>query len=242
MARYDEIGGGYAAQRLPEPTWQAEIDDALDGCESVVNVGAGTGNYEPETKSVVGVEPSITMATQRSIGTSVLGIAEALPFPDDCFDAAMAVLTVHHWSDRATGLGEMRRVAGVQVVVLFEPLTSHRFWLTDYFEVTSATETNAPGIDDIREHLDVTEVRTLWVPSKCRDGVAAAYWGRPEMYLNPAVQGSMSYLSLMAPEVRHRGIAQLENDLKSGRWDEMHGHLRKQERADYGYRLIRAES
>ncbi len=238
MARYDTIGTGYSTQRLPEPTWQAEIIDALSGCESIVNVGAGTGNYEPSEKAVVGVEPSATMLAQRSHGESIQGVAEALPFKDNSFDAAMGVLTVHHWKDRTAGLNEMRRVAPRQVIFVFEPLIAHNFWLTKYFGSMNETETNAPGVAGIGEHLDIVEVRTLWVPNNCSDGVAAAYWGRPEMYLEPAVQASMSYLAMMEPTERTAGIAQLADDLESGRWDDKHGHLRNQEKADYGYRLV----
>ncbi len=238
MARYDTIGTGYSTQRLPEPSWQAEIDDALSGCQRIINVGAGTGNYEPKAETVVGVEPSATMLSQRRSGTSVQGVAEALPFPDDSFDAAMGVLTVHHWSDRAAGLNEMRRVAPRQVIFVFEPLIAHNFWLTNYFGSMNDTETNAPGVEDIGEHLHITEVRTLWIPNDCCDGVAAAYWGRPEAYLDPAAQASMSYLSMMEPDERAAGIARLADDLKSGRWDHEHGHLRNQDKADYGYRLV----
>ncbi len=241
-ARYDSIGTNYSTQRLPEPTWQAEINAALSGSERIVNVGAGTGNYEPEGRFVIGVEPSRTMLDQRQSGTSVQGVAEALPFPDRSFDAALAILTVHHWADRASGLQEMARVAPRQVLFIFEPLMAHGHWITSYFDSMNATETNAPGIDDIAEHLNIVEVRTLWVPAVCRDGVAAAYWARPEKYLDPEVQASASYLAMMEPDVRNRGISKLGQDLESGRWDEKYGHLRSQDRADYGYRLAIAEN
>lgn len=236
--RYDTIGKNYSTQRHPEPTWQVEIDDALKASERIVNVGAGTGNYEPAGHVVIGVEPSATMLSQREAGISVQGVAESLPFSDGAFDAALAILTVHHWTDQAAGLKEMARVAPKQVLFIFEPLKAHGHWITSYFDSMSKTETDAPGVDDIREHLDVNEVRTLWVPATCRDGVAAAYWAQPEKYLDPEVQASASYLAMMDPKVRAKGLNRLADDLSTGRWDAQHGHLRTQNRADYGYRLL----
>ena len=123
---YDRIGKGYAAQRIPEPTWVAQIHAALGDAESVLNVGAGSGNYEPTDRSVVALEPSPEMLSQRGIpNPAVQGVAEHLPFPADTFDAAMGTLTVHHWTDQAAGLRELRRVSGRQVLVVYDPVVAH---------------------------------------------------------------------------------------------------------------------
>lgn len=242
---YDRIGQGYAARRVPEPSWVAQIDAALGDARSVLNVGAGSGNYEPVQRSVIALEPSWTMLTQRSNAhPAVQGAAEALPFPRDAFDAAMGTFTVHHWSDRDAGLLELRRVARRQVLVVYEPLVALGFWLVDYFPeaAQSPTEVNAPTTDDIATVLDVEEVQTMWIPAECNDGVAAAFWRRPEAYLDPAVQQSMSILALLPDDVRERGLSRLAADLDDGSWYERHAHLLDQERADYGYRLVVAQN
>lgn len=238
---YDRIGRGYAAQRVPEPTWVAQIDAALGGAESVLNVGAGSGNYEPEDRFVVALEPSSAMLTQRSNPHPTLqGIAEQLPFPDDTFDAAMGILTVHHWTDQLAGLRELHRVSKRQVLVVFEPLEAHRFWLLDYFpEVLAApTESNAPTPDSLGDTLEVIDVQVMWIPADCSDGVAAAYWRRPEAYLAPEIQRSMSILALLPDDVLARGTDRLASDLADGTWLARHGDLLEHDRADYGYRLV----
>lgn len=223
----------------------AAIHTALGDAATIVNVGAGAGSYEPRDRTVVAVDPSPTMLAQRRgrSGLVVRGVAEALPFADGTFEAALAVLTVHHWRDRAAGLGEMRRVSRRQVVFFFEPLESHGYWALDYFPgaVDLPFERDAPGEDDLRAALSVRDVRPVLVPADCRDGFGAAYWARPEAYLDPAVHAGMSWLALLPAAVVRRGTARLRRDLESGEWDRRHGHLRTQAFYDGGYRLAIAE-
>ena len=243
-ATYDRIGVGYAAKRVPEPRWVAQIDAALGEARSVLNVGAGSGNYEPVDRRVVALEPSATMIAQRADGNPVVrGVAEQLPFGDGRFDASMAVLTVHHWTDRTAGLTELRRVSGRQVLVVYEPLVSHSFWLVDYFPevLTADLEADAPTPEEVGRHLRLLDVQTMWIPADCSDGVAAAYWRRPEAYLDPGVQRSMSVLALLPDDVVARGVASLAADLADGTWHRRHGHLLERSEADYGYRLVIAE-
>lgn len=242
---YDQIGRGYAAQRVPEPTWVAQLDAALGDAESVLNVGAGSGNYEPTARSVVALEPSSEMLTQRSNPhPAVQGAAEQLPFRNGTFDAAMGTFTVHHWTDQPAGLRELRRVSKRQVLVVCESLEAHDFWLLDYFPEVLAvpTESNAPTPDTLSAVLDIVDVQTLWIPAECSDGVAAAYWRRPEAYLDPDVQQSMSILALLPHDVIARGAARLGSDLEDGTWLAHHAHLLEQDTADYGYRLVVAGS
>lgn len=242
---YDQIGRGYAAKRVAEPTWAVQIDAALGDSQLVLNVGAGSGNYEPPGRSVVALEPSAGMLVQRVNSHPALqGAAEHLPFRSDTFDAAMGTFTVHHWTDRAAGLQELRRVSKRQVLVVYEPLEAHRFWLVDYFpEVLDArTESAAPTPDDIGRYLNIVDVQTMWIPAECSDGVAAAYWRRPAAYLDPAVQRSMSILALLPHEVVARGTTRLASDLDDGTWLARHSHLLEQDKADFGYRLVVAYS
>jgi len=210
-----------------------------------VNVGAGTGNYEPVDRRVVAVEPSLAMIARRSPGAApaVRAVAEALPFVDRTFEAALAVLTLHHWTDLARGLSELRRVAGRQVVLLCEPWMSWQFWLVEYFPecLSLPSELHAPSIEDLRTHLDVRSVVPVPVPADCIDGFAGAYWRRPELYLDPAVRAGISSLAQLPREVAERGAQQLRRDLASGEWDARYGHLRELTELDLGYRLVIAQ-
>jgi len=243
MARYDRIGQVYAQHRKPDPRWSEQIHAALGDAERIINVGAGTGNYEPTNRQVVAVEPSAVMIAQRPAGPVVQGVAEALPVPDQTFDAAMGLLTAHHWSDVAAGLNEMARVAKHQILMIFEPEISHQFWLLDYFPSGrhSSTEVNAPTEASLRQHCNVIDVQVMAVPAGCTDGVAAAHWDRPERYLDAGVQASISLLAMLPEDVRAAGTARLSRDLESGAWDAKHGHLRAVDAHDFGYRLVTSE-
>ena len=242
---YEQIGRSYSRTRRQDPRVGAEITSGLGVARSVVNVGAGTGSYEPGDRVVVAAEPSPEMVRQRQGRTRrvVRGVAEALPFPEDAFDAAMAVLTIHHWVDPDAGLRELGRVSRRQVVFFFEPLRTHDFWALDYFPeaLDVPSEQDPPGEDQVRRALRVREVRRVLVPHDCQDGFGAAFWARPEAYLDPEVQAGMSWLALLNPEARRRGSERLAADLTSGAWDRRHGHLRGEQTYDGGYRLAIAE-
>jgi SAM-dependent methyltransferase len=239
---YESIGRTYSTTRLEDPRIAAAIHAALGNARSVVNVGAGTGNYEPRDLPVVAVEPSPTMLRQRSAERSALtvnGFAEALPFAAGAFDAAMAILTIHHWTDLTRGLQELRRVARRQVVLFFEPLSTHDFWALDYFPaaLSLGTEQHAPGEAELREHLEVRSVDPVLVPRDCLDGFGAAFWCRPEAYADPAVQAGMSWLAQLPAADLEAGSARLRADLDSGEWVRRHGHLLDLDQYDGGYRI-----
>lgn len=242
---YDAIGQGYTAGRRTEPRIAAQLHAALGGARTVVNVGAGAGSYEPTDRLVVAVEPSSVMLAQRPPGAApaVQAVAEALPLADRCADAALAVLTVHHWSDLATGLRELSRVARRQVIYLFDRVEVDRHWFSEAFAEALAvpSERLAPGPDAIAEVLDVRQVQPVPVPFDCIDGFGGAFWGRPEAYLDPVVQASQSWLARLDQDQRDRLVARLADDLASGRWDARHGHLRSLDELDVGYRLVVAE-
>lgn len=238
---YDTIGVGYAAARRPDPRVGAQIHDALGDARTVLNIGAGTGNYEPTDRPVVAVEPAAEMLRQRANRRGVAqGVAEAIPLADNAVDCAMGTFTVHHWPDRDAGLRELARVSDRQVLLVYDTACTNEFWLTQYFPdvVTAPWEINAPTAHDIGQVLDVTEVRTLWVPRDCTDGFTAAYWHRPEAYLDLDVQAGMSTLARLNDQARARGTAALADAIQSGQWQRDHGHLLQQDRFDIGYRLV----
>ncbi|MBI2167952.1 MAG: class I SAM-dependent methyltransferase [Actinobacteria bacterium] len=243
MTRYDAIGRGYAQARRADPRIQRQIHAALGDARTVVNVGAGTGNYEPFDRAVIAVEPAATMLGQRppDAAPAVQAVAEHLPFLDRAFDAALAVLTIHHWSELDAGLAELQRVAQRQVILLFEPELDHSFWLVaDYVPEWSAlpTERTAPGVAAVAPRLNVRSVEVVPVPADCQDGFGGAYWNRPEMYLEPEVHAGISSLAQLPAEVLARMAKGLRRDLESGAWDARYGALRAQTQIDLGYRLV----
>ena len=245
---YDAISTSYVETRRADPRIEEQICRAVGSAPSVVNIGAGTGNYEPTHRQVTAVEPSRKMIAGRPHGSApvIQAAAEHLSFPSGAFDAAMAVLTVHHWADWRQGLSEMRRVAAKQVILLFEPGMIDRFWAMsdgywpEAFQLPSEQE--AIGTSQVATVLDVVNVETVPIPIDCTDGFGAAFWGRPEAYLDPRIQQGMSWLAQLPPRVRAHGAARLEADLQSGRWDRRHGHLRHLDYLDVGYRLITGRS
>jgi SAM-dependent methyltransferase len=242
---YESHGVGYAKGRRADPRIGAAILAALGDARTVLNVGAGTGSYEPDDRWVLAVEPSATMRGQRPIGAApaLACGAEALPLDDDSVDAAMACVTVHHWADRARGLAEMRRVArGVVVVFTFE-LAEMVAWQRDYLAEALALEVPRFGtVDEVAAELGgVTRIETIPTPADCVDGFFEAFWNRPEALLDPAVRASQSLWQLAGPEVEGRIVARLAADLESGRWEEEHGALRGRESYEGSLRLVISE-
>ncbi|MCH8225661.1 MAG: class I SAM-dependent methyltransferase [Chloroflexi bacterium] len=239
---YETIGFDYASARRPDRRIEQIIHAALGDARTVINVGAGTGNYEPRDRWVIAVEPAVEMIAQRppDAAPAVRAVAENLPFRDLAFDAALAMLTLHHWSDVGVGLDELRRVARRQIIFLFEPALNRRFWLWDYFPqaLTMASDAEAPGIADIQDHLQVRLVTTVPIPSDCTDGFAGANWRRPEAYLEASVREAISSIAQLPPEVASQGEKQLASDLASGAWDNRYGGLRSLPELDLGYRLV----
>lgn len=238
-ARYDTIGIDYARLRRPDPRIAAQIEAALGDARSVINVGAGTGSYEPPGRQVTAVEPSAAMIRQRPPGAApvVQASAEALPFRDDSFDAAMAVLTVHHWQDQPRGLAELRRVARGPVAILtFDP-AFRGFWLADYLPgLVALDEAQMPPIGSYAAALGPVTINPVPIPHDCLDGFLCAYWRRPAAYLDERVRAAMS--SFWALGDVSREIARLGDDLASGAWDARHGGLLNRAELDCGYRLV----
>ncbi len=240
MALYDEIGRSYRRTRLPDPRIAAAIVDALGDVDSVVNIGAGSGSYEPP-QTVLAVEPSRVMIDQRPAGAApaVAAVAEALPLADDAVDAALAVLTVHHWSDVAAGVAEMRRVARRRAVFFtWWPERVADYWLLrDYLPAAAATDARlAVQIHELTSLLgDDAEIRSVPVPHDCVDGFAAAFWRRPEAYLDPDVRAGMSVFATTDPAALGEGLARLEDDIRSGAWHRAHADLLELDALDVGY-------
>lgn len=237
---YDAIGDVYANYRRADPRLARAIRHALGDASSVVNVGAGTGSYEPADRRVLAVEPSRSMIRQRPTGSGPVVQASAvdLPFRDGAFAAAMAVLTVHHWPDRAGGLREFARVARRRLVIVTWDPDSSGFWLVDdYFPALIELDRKLfPPLDEFRQHLGPIEVRALPIPRDCVDGFLGSYWARPHAYLDSGVRGAISTFSKIADLTE--GLARLRADLEDGTWHRRHGDLLDRAEVDLGYRLI----
>lgn len=239
-ALYDTIGIDYAQLRKPDPRIARQLHDALGDARTVLNVGAGSGSYEPEGRMLTAIEPSAEMITQRppSDAVSVQGSAEALPFADGAFDAAMAVLTIHHWSDQARGCAEMRRVTRGPVVFLTFDAGHKDFWLFNYFPALLALDEAAmPPMERYGEWLGAVAVEPVPIPHDCSDGFLAAYWRRPAAYLDERIRRAMSSFWKIGDV--SAGLAQLRSDLGDGTWERRYGHLRDLDALDCGYRLVR---
>ncbi|MEM7455721.1 MAG: class I SAM-dependent methyltransferase [Planctomycetota bacterium] len=238
---YDSIGDGYGSNRVADPRIYAVIRSALEGCRTVVNIGAGVGSYEPEDLQVTAVEPSSRMIEQRlSKSRVVQAVAEELPIQDLAFDASMAVLTVHHWTDPGKGLSEMARVSRRQVIFTFDPDIAFSFWLMrDYFPGLIETDVDrSVSIDAIKSALGEVDIRTVNVPRDCTDGFLAAYWRRPERYLVQSIRNSISTFSQIDDRAIQPGIEALQEDLRSGAWNRKYADLLERDELDCGYRLI----
>ena len=238
-ASYDTIGVNYSDLRKPDARIEAAIGRALGSAEIVLNVGAGAGSYEPADRQVTAVEPSIELIHQRSARAApvVRGHAENLPFDDKSFDASMAILTVHHWSDKEKGLKEMRRVTRGPVVLLtFDPAYRGQ-WLTDYIpELVTLDDAQMPRMTDYEKWLGSVEISAVPIPHDCTDGFLYAYWRRPAAYLDPRIRTGMS--SFWAIDNVTDGLKRLASDLDTGAWAQRYSELLELDACDLGYRLV----
>jgi len=237
---YEVIGRGYAAGRRTDPRIAARIYTALGAARTVLNVGAGTGSYEPPGRQVVALEPSTLMRAQRPPGAApcLAAVAERLPFADRCFDAAMSVLSDQHWADPLAGLAEMARVARRVVVLQFDTSDHGRFWLTrdylpEFAELTMGVPTLADRAAAIGAWLEVVPL-----PWDCADGFFHAYWRRPHAYLRPDVRRATSVWARVGPAAEQRAIRELREDLLTGRWASRNADITGLDQIDLGARLL----
>lgn len=240
---YDEHAAAYPAKRRADPRIAARVLEALGDARSVLNVGAGAGSYEPRDRHVLAVEPSAGMRAQRpaDLAPAIDACAEALPLDAASFDAAMAMITIHHWRDSRAGLCELRRVARERVVVLtFDPAALGDFWLlADYLpEALADDRRRFPSIEEVVDMLGEARVESIPIPADCSDGFLEAYFARPEAFLDPAVRRAQSIWSRLPPDIEQRALAELEADLRSGVWDQRHGALRCRPSYEGALRLV----
>jgi SAM-dependent methyltransferase len=242
---YETHGEGYAQQRRADPRIAARIEAALGDARTVLNVGAGTGSYEPRDRWVLAVEPSATMRAQRAADAApcIDSSAESLPFDDDSVDAAMACVTIHHWGDRARGLAELRRVARGPVVVFTFDLAELIGWQRDYFAEAIAIEEPRFGTPEqvAAELGGEVRIERIPTPADCADGFFEAFWNRPEAMLHPLVRSSQSIWELLEPPAVEAIFDRLARDLGSGRWDKEHGALRERASYEGSLRLVISE-
>ncbi len=240
---YEAGGAGYATLRRTDPRIAALVHAALGDAETVLNVGAGAGSYEPEGRYVVAVEPSAQMRAQRRT-PAVIGVAEELPFDDDSFDAAMATITIHQWPYLESGLSELRRVARGPVVILtFDGAAMRDFWLDEYIpELFAAESARDPGLARVTSILGGRATITpVPIPIDCVDGFIEAYYARPEALLDPSVRAAQSAWAFADPVAVERGLERLRAALESGEWDARHGHLRTQPEYIGALRLLQVD-
>ena len=239
---YDTIGATYTVTRRTEPRIAARVWAALGDARTLLNVGAGTGSYEPSDRDVTAVEPSGVMRAHRPAGAAqcVAATAESLPFGDQSFDAAMAFSTLHHWQDPIAGLREMRRVARRVVVFTFDTSDPSQFWLTrDYLPEVAALRgcRVLASLTELARAIGA-QMEPVPIPWDCADGFFEAYWRRPEAYLDENVRRGISVWASVGPDVEQRSVHSLHNDLASGRWAERNRDLLDLDAAELGARLL----
>ena len=240
---YETIGVGYSVGRRPDPRWQQVINSVIGDAKRVINIGAGTGSYEPKGRALIAVEPSELMVGQRprSAASVVMASAENVPIVSGWADLAMTLLSLHHWTDWRAGISEMRRLAPRRLVLTYDAEFHASFWLLrDYLpEVAASERTRAPKVEDIANALggDV-EIITLEVPWDCVDGVLPAHWRRPAAYLDPQVRACCSGLAQAEPRFVDRAVRALASDLDSGAWEQRNKDLVLMNSLDAGFRLV----
>ncbi|HEY3955860.1 MAG TPA: class I SAM-dependent methyltransferase [Streptosporangiaceae bacterium] len=239
-ASYDRIGVGYSKVRRPDPRLAALITQALGDARTVLNVGAGAGSYEPAGPRVVAVEPSAVMLAQHGGTDRVRAAAEALPFPGQSFDAAMAIMTIHHWTDLAAGLAEMRRVSRRQVVFTWDKDHAEELWVIREYvpEIRTLEHARFPRLGTVVQALGAHTVQAFPIPCDFTDGYQPAFWQRPEAYLDAGVRAASSTFATLPGDVVEPAMRRLAADLASGAWARRHEDLLHRDTMDYGYRLI----
>jgi SAM-dependent methyltransferase len=240
IPKYDVIGAGYHSKRRPDPRLGAAVEKAIGPASTILNVGAGSGSYEPSNRLVVALEPSSVMLAQHSGHRRVRGAAEYLPFDDGTFDVALAILTVHHWEDLDAGLAELRRVAKRQVLFTWDPDHLYKLWITtDYVPAIDDLETSRfTSLTSVIDALGAHTVETFEIPYDFTDGFQAAFWRRPEMYLDSEVRSASSTFASLSPELVLPGIERLRRDLETGKWHETYRDLLTQDKMDFGHRIV----
>ncbi|WP_197523404.1 class I SAM-dependent methyltransferase [Actinokineospora pegani] len=237
---YDTIGAAYTVTRRTEPRIATQLWAALAGARTVLNVGAGSGSYEPPDRAVTAVEPSAVMRAQRPAGAApcVAAFAENLPFEDQSFDAAMALATIDHWQDPIAGLREMRRVARRVVVLTKDFSALDLFWLDrDYLPERAGLVVDRPSLDELARSIGA-RVDPVPIPWDCADGFYEAYWRRPEAYLDEDTRRGMSIWARVGPAAEQRAVRGLREDLACGRWAESNRGLVDLDAAELGVRLL----
>jgi SAM-dependent methyltransferase len=241
---YDKNGARYSTSRQTDPAIAAYIYRALGDAKTILNVGAGSGSYEPTDRFVISVEPSVTMRAQRLLNhksPAVIGKADDLPFDDRSFDVATAFLTIHHWPDIKKGLAEMRRVTRSQIIIMtYDPDALGIFWNAEYFpEVIEVEKQRYPRIQSLVNVLGGNaEVQEIPVPLNCLDGFQEAFYGRPEAFLEKEVRKAMSAWGFISEDRQELMVKRLSDDLSSGEWDRKFGYLRTQPTFSGALRLV----
>jgi SAM-dependent methyltransferase len=244
---YDRIGGGYAVMRRADARIATRIHGALGDARTVVNVGAGAGAYEPDDRKVLAIEPSEEMIARRAPDSApaIRGYAESLPLPANSVDAAMACMTLHHWSDWRIGVQELRRVARKRIVIFtYDHSYAKHFWLLrDYLPRLARLDcARFPGIDEQRVAMgDEVKVEAVPIPHDCENGFLAAYWRRPRAYLDEQIRSGMSTFHLPGAQRMLDGLNELADDLQTGRWESRNQDIIDRDHLDLGYRLLVTE-
>lgn len=241
---YDETGENYSGFRRTDPRIASLIHEALGSAKTVLNIGAGSGSYEPDDRYVVPLEPSRVMRSQRRFLNKIpalKGTADSIPFDDKSFDACLALLTVHHWPDIKKGIHEMIRVTSDRIIIMtFDPDDLNIFWNSEYFpELIEVEKARYPKLDFLLNELGGTSrIKTIPIPFDCVDGFQEAYFGRPEAFLDKEIRRAQSAWKFLPSGLEDILVNRLRVELDSGEWDKKYGHFRKEKNFQGALRVI----
>ena len=244
---YDSKGHHYSEIRKADPRIGKYVHRSLERCNTVLNVGAGTGSYEPDDKFVIAVEPSAVMRAKRLAldrNPAVNAKADDLPFDNESFDAVMAVLTIHHWPDLKAGLLEVKRVAKKKITILtYDPDMLDVFWNANYFpQLIEIERSRYPKLDRIAECIgEPITITNIKIPFDCTDGFQEAFYGRPEAFLQEDVRNAQSAWGFLDKEIEKTYVKKLSEDLASGEWDRLYGYHRMLPEFEGAFRLLEVD-
>ena len=241
---YDSKNHNYSDIRKADPRIGAYVRKSLNDSNTILNVGAGTGSYEPDDKFVIAVEPSSVMRAKRlTLGKNpaVNAKADDLPFDDRSFDAVMAILTIHHWPDLRSGLLEVKRVAKKKIAILtYDPEMLDIFWNARYFpRLIEIERSRYPKLEQISAYLgEEITITNIKIPLNCTDGFQEAFYGRPEAFLREEVRNAQSAWGFLDKGLEIEYVKRLSDDLASGEWDRLYGYHRTLPEFEGAFRLL----
>lgn len=125
------------------------------------------------------------------------------------------------------------------MIVTMDVSVIAQLWVVrDYLPELLGQHARFPTIDRLCELLPNARSEVLPVPRDCQDGFMAAWWARPEAYLDPVIRVATSPWHDLPEPIVDRALARLREDLDNGDWQRRYTTILAEEELDVGLRLI----